>query len=195
MRANATAIADYYYPLQLKFALTLVEPIHWKGGFYRDLIKFGQANPTQCSSSRSILVSSQVGKASRRCLRSRLLPYLATEAGETQFGGLPGRGTTHASLVLRVSQSLAKLRKLSFGALFLDVVQAFYRAIRELVVRAHRETDLDDLTVATIVRAAGLPPAAMQQLADRLRQRAAALSRSDVDPHTVAQVEQCCQAP
>ena len=83
---------------------------------------------------------------------------------------------------------------MSFGALFLDVVQAFYRAIRELVVRAHRDTDLDDLTVAAIVRAAGLPPTAMQQLADRLRDRAA-LSRSNVDPHTVAMVEQCYQAP
>eukprot|EP00959_Pyramimonas_sp_CCMP1952_P110975 2321654-Pyramimonas_sp.AAC.1 len=73
------------------------------------------------------------------------------------------------------------------GGHSLDVVQAFYRTIRELVVRAHHETDLDDLTIATLVRAAGLPPAAMHQLAERLRQRSDALSRFQLDPHTVAQ--------
>eukprot|EP00959_Pyramimonas_sp_CCMP1952_P426105 8925052-Pyramimonas_sp.AAC.1 len=51
VKAHATAVAEFYYPLQLKCVLTLMEPVQWKGGFYRDLIKSGQADPTQCGSS------------------------------------------------------------------------------------------------------------------------------------------------
>eukprot|EP00959_Pyramimonas_sp_CCMP1952_P114776 2399641-Pyramimonas_sp.AAC.1 len=191
LRAHASVLAEYYYALQLECSLTLVEPLQWKGGFYRDLIKSGQADPSQCSSSRSILVSSQIGKASRRCLRAQLIPWLTQEAGETQFGGLPGRGTTHASYCLRLAQALARARNRALGSLFLDATQAFYRAIREFLICS----TLDDDSIAHIVTAAGLPPAAMHELAVRLREHGASLERSTVDPHVVAQVTQCYQAP
>eukprot|EP00959_Pyramimonas_sp_CCMP1952_P094232 1971287-Pyramimonas_sp.AAC.1 len=158
LRANPSTTAEYYYPLQLKFSLSLVKPVQWRGVFCRALIQSGQPDPTKCSSSRTISVSSQIGKASKRCLRKALLPQLDDDAGETQSVGLPGQGAARASLLVRVAQSIAKARRLSFGALFLDVVQAFYRAIRELVIQAHRDTALDDETIAALVRASGLPP-------------------------------------
>ena len=127
MHAFATDLAALYYPLQLKCSVTLVEPLQWKGGFYRELLKSATADPRQCVNSRSILVSSQLGKASKRCLRQRLMPALLEAAGESQFGSIPGRGTTHASLVLRLAMPVAEARQQSCGALLMDVVRVFYR--------------------------------------------------------------------
>ncbi|CAK0883973.1 unnamed protein product, partial [Prorocentrum cordatum] len=143
----ATELAALYYPSQLKTAVTRIGPIQWKGGFYRDLLKSITADPSACVISRSILVSSQLGKASRRCLRTRSMPAILATAGVTQVGGIPGRGTGHASVIIRLAQAVAAARALSFGALFLDVVQAFYRTLRELLLRS----PLDDDAVACIV--------------------------------------------
>eukprot|EP00959_Pyramimonas_sp_CCMP1952_P319795 6691527-Pyramimonas_sp.AAC.1 len=90
---------------------------------------------------------------------------LATGVG-TQFLGIPGRGTGHASVTIRLAQAVAATRALSFGALSLDVVQAFYRTLRELLLRS----TLDDGTVACIVRAAGLPASTMHELERRMRE-------------------------
>ena len=38
LHAFATELAELYYPLQLKCAVSLVEPLQWKGGFYRELL-------------------------------------------------------------------------------------------------------------------------------------------------------------
>eukprot|EP00959_Pyramimonas_sp_CCMP1952_P035682 747208-Pyramimonas_sp.AAC.1 len=89
------------------------------------------------------------------------MPALLAAAGDTQFGGIPGRGTGLASVIIRLAQAVAAARALSFGVLFLDVVQAFYRTLREILLRS----PLDDDAVACVFRAAGLPASAMRELA------------------------------
>ena len=99
---------------------------------------------------------------------------------------MPGRGTVQASLIVRLAQSWAKLSQRSYGCLFLDVVQAFYRSLRELLL----VTPLDDQAIACVVRAAGLPPAAMHALAERLRDYGARLHTTNAHAHVIAQTEQ-----
>ena len=105
-------------------------------------------------------------------------------------------------MILRLAHGLADARKLSFGALFLDVVQAFYRTLREILLRS----PLDDESIACVVRAAGLPPAAMHELTRRIRDHGAMLtsvervrpdgtSSTTVDAHVLAQTEQCYRTP
>ena len=84
-----------------------------------------------------------------------------------QFGGLPGRGTTQAAHLLRTARQVARMRSQAFGVIFVDVVQAFYRSIRELLFQDR----LDDEHVARLVAASGLPPSAMAALAAQIRQR------------------------
>jgi len=124
-----------------------------------------------------------------------MMPALLETAGEAQFGGIPGRGTTHASMILRLAMSVAEHRQQSCGALFMDVVQAFYRTLRELLVCS----DLDDVAVACVVRAAGLPPSAMHELAKRMQERSTILEQQveqgNMDAHVMAQTAQCYQTP
>eukprot|EP00959_Pyramimonas_sp_CCMP1952_P290799 6083040-Pyramimonas_sp.AAC.1 len=60
VRMFSTELAALYYPLQLMAAVALIEPVHWKGGFYHDLLKSITADPSACVNSRSILVSSKL---------------------------------------------------------------------------------------------------------------------------------------
>ena len=184
LRAQPAVIAGCDYARRPKSSLTLIEPLQWKRGLYRDSIKPGQADPSKCATSRHVLASSQCGKAARRCLRAGLLPQQVQEAGETQFGGLPGRGTTRASLLVRLAQALAKKRRPTFAALSMVVTRAFYLVMRELVIRS----SLDDGSIAAVVRAAGLPPSATHVLARRLRDHGTSLERPHVDLRAVRQV-------
>eukprot|EP00959_Pyramimonas_sp_CCMP1952_P061482 1284842-Pyramimonas_sp.AAC.1 len=56
---------------------------------------------------------------------------------------------------------------------------------------------MDDGTIAALVRASGPPPSAMTELERRLREYTRRIRQhgSQADPHALAQVEQCYQAP
>eukprot|EP00973_Karenia_brevis_P064818 9003079-Karenia_brevis.AAC.1 len=51
----------------------------------------------------------------------------------TQHGAVKGRGTDIASHTIRSAQAAAKLLRKSIFVLFVDLVKAFDKAIRELV--------------------------------------------------------------
>eukprot|EP00959_Pyramimonas_sp_CCMP1952_P282083 5896085-Pyramimonas_sp.AAC.1 len=63
--------------------------------------------------------------------------------------------------------------------------------MRELFVHSQ----LDDLSVATIGRAAQLPPDAMQIQAQKLQHHGATLTRSELGPYVAQQVPQRHHAP
>eukprot|EP00959_Pyramimonas_sp_CCMP1952_P147685 3090513-Pyramimonas_sp.AAC.1 len=70
-----------------------------------------------------------------------MLPAVQDAVGPTQCAAIPGRGTTMAILTARVLQRLAIARKMCLGFLFVDVVNAFYTAIRELVLATDTSRD------------------------------------------------------
>ncbi len=121
-----------------------------------------------------------------------MLPALVDLAGPTQLASIPGRVTTQASLLLRSAQRIARHRNQAFAVLFVDVVQAFYRSIRELLFATH---DMDDESVARLVRAAGLPPAAMHELSRQIRERAPILEQAGVSRFTQLAVREAYRAP
>eukprot|EP00959_Pyramimonas_sp_CCMP1952_P117216 2450107-Pyramimonas_sp.AAC.1 len=123
------------------------------------------------------------------------MPALHATAGDTQFGEIPNRGTGHASIIFLLAQAVAAPRTLSFGVLFLDVAQAFYRTLWELLLRS----PLDDDAVACVVRAAGLPTSAMHELVRRIRELTRTVEQQVVNgtlhAHTAAQISHCYHTP
>ena len=151
--------------------------MQWKGGFLRTIFK-GKGDASLLSTSRSVLASSQVGKRWHAILRARVMPHLEHTVGDSQYAGIKGRGTDQASFVLRSLHAWGKAAGVSVGTLFADAKDAFYRTIRELVV----EGNLDDKHIASVIRAAGLPPEAMHALAARLSE-AAAMRTAGIPAH------------
>ena len=153
------AAAKALYPVILKCAFRLEEPLHFKGGSLYAIWK-GKASPSLCSSYRGILVSSTVGKAYHKILRSRNVRPFEAIASPLQVGGLPRRPVTLAAQVVRLHQSWSHKAQMSFGVLFLDLREAFYRIVRPLVT-GFTGTDTE---VAAVLAAVQLPPGVMHEL-------------------------------
>ena len=132
----APQLAKKYHPLLAKLFLRCEEPIQMKGGLIAAAHKSGSA--TVVSNYRSLLLSSHLGKALRRTVRQRLVPYYASASNSFHCSVKQGGCVSHASHGLRLAISGARSQGLSAGVLFLDVKAAYHRVVRELVV------DMDD---------------------------------------------------
>lgn len=66
-------LATFLWPLLLKVASRIQEPLQWKGGQLVALHK-GKHSPMECSSYRAILVSSALGKSMHGVFRARTMP-------------------------------------------------------------------------------------------------------------------------
>ena len=69
---------------------------------------------------------------------------------ETQMGGLPNRGVDVASLTLRAQLQAFRNLGLSTAVLFVDVRQAYYRALRQLISPAVAADDLEETIVGQL---------------------------------------------
>ena len=105
-------------------------------------------------------MSSTVGKAYHKIVRSRSVPALRQAATPLQIGGLPKCPVTMAAQVVRLHQSWCKGKGISQAVLFLDLREAFYRIVRPLVT-GFSGTDED---IARVVSAVNLPPGVMHDL-------------------------------
>ena len=158
--------AKALFSLVLKCSLRVEEPIQRKGRSLYSVWK-GKAAPHLGSSHRGILVSSTIGKAYHKILRSKNVPALAAAATPLQIGGIPRRPATMAAHVVRAHQQWAAKQGRSQATVFLDLREAFYRIMRPLVV-GFQGSDED---IARIVREVNLPPYVMHELHAHLEQQ------------------------
>eukprot|EP00959_Pyramimonas_sp_CCMP1952_P236728 4947338-Pyramimonas_sp.AAC.1 len=71
-------------------------------------------------------------------------------------------GVDLAGLAMRTFQNIAEIKHTSIMYLLIDVVQAFYKSVRQLVMRSgHTHTQEDR---ALLLKTTGLPPEAMERL-------------------------------
>lgn len=95
-----------------------------------------------CSSYRSLLISSHVGKTIHRAIRSNQSMIYGNFLQGSQIGGrkpVPvGLGIHHVHASLR----RAKQRKASSALIFLDLQEAFYRVLRPFAVGGDISDDL-----------------------------------------------------
>lgn len=125
-------LARKFHPILMKLYLKGEEPIQCKGGRVVAAYKHGPA--TDINNYRNLLLSSHLGKALRRTIRQRLIPYYSQAAGDYHLSVRHGGSVSQASQALKLTLAAARARGLSAGVIFLDVRAAYYRVIRELVV-------------------------------------------------------------
>eukprot|EP00959_Pyramimonas_sp_CCMP1952_P267123 5584817-Pyramimonas_sp.AAC.1 len=112
--------------------------------------------------------------------------HIPQAVGDRQFGGVRRRGTQHASVVTRMLQTAATANMLPFAAIFMDVKNAFYSMVRELVLRAPMaKADKDAIAESTAV-----PTTALEILKRRLEEEMPLLHRTEASEHLKALVEE-----
>eukprot|EP00959_Pyramimonas_sp_CCMP1952_P012696 268576-Pyramimonas_sp.AAC.1 len=128
------------------------------------------------------MVSPHLGKRYRMLLRAPIALALPHAAGDTQYGGISGRGVDLAALALRSFQNIAAGKKQSAVFLMVDAVQAFYKAARQLVMDSSLARD----ELASMLQAAKLPPSAMHNIMENIHTQDNTLERSGISQHVRA---------
>ena len=169
--------AKQCYSILLKTALQGQECLLHKGGTLIPLWK-GKGDMGQCSSFRSILLSSHFGKTLHRTLRLKQADVYETYIHHQQLGGRRATpvtlGTHQARAFLRHNKNLGRPTAL----LFLDLAEAFYRVIRPLAISGV----LSDEVIATMAQRLHLGPEVLTEL-QALLTAPSAIEEADLPLH------------
>ena len=153
-------VARLLYPLLLKVLLHGNEPLSFKGGLLLTPAFKGKGPADNCRSYRSLLVSNHLGKAVHRTIRQHYAPLYKQFMQAQQTGG---RRKTPAQLPqhqVRAFARHAKLQGHSTGILYLDLVEAFYRVLREVPMGG----EVSDELVAHVMNKMNMPPDALHDI-------------------------------
>ena len=156
-------MAKVYYALALKQTLHIAEPLPLKGGVLIHAYK-GRGLATECSSYRSLMVSSVLSKSLHRVLRSKCMKHFQPVGMPLQLGGLPGKSVSQGAHAFLSFAAACRRQNLSLGVLFIDIRQAFYRLVRQHIVD---DGGLDEATVR-LFKTLDLPHTAFQEFAAEL---------------------------
>eukprot|EP00438_Fugacium_kawagutii_P005037 Skav221091 [mRNA] locus=scaffold1024:105675:110399:- [translate_table: standard] len=170
-------VARSLYGLLMKAMTFGQEPLSYKGGRLVHAWK-GKAAASECSSHRSLLISSHLGKVLHRSIRDHQAHYFEAFLQTSQTGG-----RRHIPVTLPLHQGRAFLRwnhgrGRSTAMIYLDLTEAFYRVLRPLVL----EDTLTDQQIAFAAKAMGVSPSDMTGLQDLLTQPCA-LEQACLPPH------------
>ena len=92
-----------------------------------------KGGPMIADSRKGILLANHSGKALTGMVKEKIGPEYVEKMPSTQFGAIPKRGTDQASHIVRSAADAVMMLTYSIVVLFLDLVKAFDRVIRELV--------------------------------------------------------------
>ena len=131
LQAGMSAVAVKIAEIHERVILGASWPLSWTGGRIQDIYRH-KGNPAVCDNSRGILLMSHCGKPLCKMLAAAIAPQYNRAMPVTQFGATALRGADFATHIL-VTWKPAEKNKKAFFVLFVDLVKAFDRVIRELV--------------------------------------------------------------
>ena len=133
LKAGGTATAALYSRLYGRIVHDETWPITWTGGRIQDIYKH-KGDPTLCDSSTGILLASHAYKGLSNIIAAEVEPHYNSNMPECQNGAVAGRGRDFAAHVIRTVMDLASMSSLSIFILFVDLVKAYDRIVREIVL-------------------------------------------------------------
>ena len=132
-RAKPQLLARSTFNQMLKLAIHGQESLAHKGGTLCPIWK-AKGPKDECSAYRSILVSSFIGKSIHRSLRQRQSTLFEKFMQTEQLGGRPKVPVTLGVHLGRAFMRARKQQGHNIAMLYLDLTEAFYRILRQLVV-------------------------------------------------------------
>ncbi|CAK0827212.1 unnamed protein product [Prorocentrum cordatum] len=132
LRAGSAAVACKCADVNRRVVANASWPVQWRGGLMQEVFK-RKGDPCDPDASRGVLLADHAGKALAGRLKEVLDPVCEQRLPPTQFGAVRKRGTDQAALLVRPAVEVAQARQWSVLVLFVDLIKAFDRAVRELV--------------------------------------------------------------
>ncbi|CAK0879178.1 unnamed protein product, partial [Prorocentrum cordatum] len=110
-----------------------VWPVAWTGGRLQEVFK-QKGSRANCDDYRGIILEDHLGKGLKQHLSQHVFPQYAAHQPDAQHGAVGGRSTDFAShLVVEILAYAARTSMCVF-IMFLDLVKAFDRVIREITL-------------------------------------------------------------
>ena len=163
LRVHAPTSARLLAGIYVKSALTIYEPVEFRGGSLIPLAKRAAA-AFSMDKFRSILVSSLPGKVLHRQYRTALISPLQQVRGDLQAGALPGISTEAIIMAARTFRDIMAHRRHAWSLTFFDVRAAYYRVLRQILVK----TGDQEWALRKLLHELGVPPQALQELAQKM---------------------------
>ena len=132
LQAGKSAVAVKLYDLHRRVINEEQWPLDWSGGRIVDVHK-RKGSKHDCDCSRGILLANHSGKALCRLLADHLRPTYDQHMPKDQYGAVSCLSTDLATHIVRSFFDYSLAAALSVFVLFVDLVKAFDRAIREIV--------------------------------------------------------------
>lgn len=174
----AGPVARMLFPLVLKEALGVQEPVEHKGGQLIFAYK-GRGAKDNPASYRGLMLTSVLGKAVRATFRDTFLPSYRKFLSPTYFSARDAGHVGQACMSLQLFCRIARNMNHSAGILFLDIRAAYYCLCRELTCGWSGT----DQQVAHILAHFDMPVEYMQQLHEFLATEGGAVEHSEMHPH------------
>lgn len=154
-----TEIAALVFPSIWKLMIHGSEDLSYKGGLLVQAYK-GRGPTNECASFRSLLISSQIGKAIHRTIRSSQASVFERFLQAQQVGGKRHMPVCFGLHLVRAHLRSAHRRGVSAAVIFIDLKEAFYRIFRPLCLH-HRVTDE---ALAEFLQKLNMPTSALHEL-------------------------------
>jgi len=135
------------------------EALMHKGGLLVQAYK-GKGVTKQCASYRSLLISSHIGKALHRTLRTHQAGVFESFLQAQQLGGRRAMPVTYGVHLTRAYMRQAKAAGQSTAIILLDLKEAFYRILRPLCM----DGPLTDEMLARLMHTLKMPAEALHEL-------------------------------
>ena len=132
-KATPQLLARLTFNQLLKLAVHGQESLAHKGGMLCPIWK-SKGPKDDCTAYRSILISSFIGKSLHRSLRQRQCTLFEKYLQKEQLGGRPKVPVTLGVHLGRAFMRARKQQGHKIAMLYLDLTEAFYRILRQLVV-------------------------------------------------------------
>ena len=158
------ACARATYSSLWKLLLFGHEALRYKGGLLVQAYK-GKGQTTACSSYRSLLISSHIGKSLHRTIRCSQACIFETFLQAQQLGGRRAMPVTYGVHLVRAFHRQARHHGHSCALIMLDLKEAFYRIFRPICM----EGAVTDQAIAQLMQRLKMPEDAMTELHSLLR--------------------------
>ena len=126
-------MAEHLLLIFLRIAKQRRWPLEWVGGVLIELFK-GKGEKEIMDHYRGLLLQPHASKAACSILRSHITDKYDAHQPDMQCGATRGRGTDFASHFVAAAIEFASKASLCIAVVFLDLIKAFDRVLRELVL-------------------------------------------------------------
>ena len=181
LQAGGAPCAVMYADINCRVAATLQWPVEWCGG---DLVHVWKrkGDPAVCDDSRGLLLADHAAKGLASIAKEDMDDLYTRHVPSHQCGAVAGRGTDFATHIVRSLLAIAESLGYSVFALFVDLVKAFDKIVRELVMGWGSRPS--DERVPYLV-ALGVDPAAAAWIVDYVETNGCVFEQWGVSPTTL----------